>query len=1355
MTETPGLDKLRIFISYSRRDASAADALVEALAARGFEITIDRRDLPFGEKWRDELAEFIRLSDTVLWMISAASVKSKWVNWELDEVAKRSKRLVPVMVADTARDALPRQLGEIHIFPVSGVFNVGRDLDALVRVLETDLAWLKQASRLQDRAAEWISKGRPSALLLSRAALFDAERWKDQRPPKAPAPAQEALDLLHASRREATRRLRRWAIGSSLAATFAIALAFFAFFQRGIARDRAVVAQNRLVQLMVDHGKRDIGDGNLLRAWRWFAEALVTDAATDRAREDAHRQRIAGTRAQLPELAFNEVVGSGHLVARFSPDGAWLLVIGSAFGPIIDVAAREVHDMSAIAPPSGPCQLGEVTYLHDQPRRIALVNDCYEEGRRWAELTVRDFGSSVPPLTRSVPNGRVTLSSDGSRALVIPEDDSDAPREAIVYDVPSWQPLGQFWVGSTRIVGALSQDGRVAAILDRQRVSIYEVDGSSRAKPVREFETGDRERDEWSRVTLSPDGRFVVVSSDKRFMQWSTDRDELMLHSGSENKLIDVTFSPDSCRFLTVSERQDRSRRSDVWNNCENAGGRPETTVEHETALEQWHHTMAGGGAAAATIMGATARNPFRRAAIFGPDGETLVTVSAQQKSFRVWRRADGLAVSPALELFGNEEPIVDISPDGRTVVATDYTGRIRVWRLDSIAAPRMLKPVGNRIDSLFFTPQGDRIVAAFFGGGKAIWKVKGSNRAEKEFATYSNDSSSVAYDSKNFRLITGGFDKSVFVWDMGANALGAPAIKTTSNVEALFLDQSGGRLMLETKADNKRVTQLFELQSGRPISEPDPIGEGSLIALNPAGDRALVRSNNNVVVLDPLDGRTIWGPVQCDGTFIRFSADGKAVLCFGPKVFRRLSAESGVDLTPLIDNASAISDTLLGVSEDGARALIRGRSRDSAQVIDTITGKPISSPLEHPANIRNSGFASNGRIVYTSTARSVFLWDADTGDPIAPPLRHDNDVDIVAVDPSGTQVAVSLSKFGAPAGFTDAALVLWQIERASGSAEILQLAAEVNSGQHVEGLGGAIPLQPEQFDTSWKLWNKASGEVAFARSDWRLSRLEQSRTEFARHFHIQWARRERLPDGEFDLAAINDSRNLTDAQQIELLQRAVHSGISNWSLLFELGSAYERVERWPEALATFRQALSLRRDEPTIWIKVADALLRAGSNEEQNNFCTQMYDYFFNSNVPDELSKGAWNLTAASCSVFRGTIDVRTKLLDRAKDDGIDVSQTRDVDTAFYTVLLYRESGIEAVEKRLQIGGRFIAISLLKALDLQQRGKTAEAQSAVDEVLADKQWSRTDSLVVALLRDVEESGLRVDSLPPGAKANR
>ena len=73
MVDTSPAQALKLFISYSRRDLALADRLVTELEARGFAVLIDRRDLPYGEEWQKELADFIRMSDAVIWMVSPDS----------------------------------------------------------------------------------------------------------------------------------------------------------------------------------------------------------------------------------------------------------------------------------------------------------------------------------------------------------------------------------------------------------------------------------------------------------------------------------------------------------------------------------------------------------------------------------------------------------------------------------------------------------------------------------------------------------------------------------------------------------------------------------------------------------------------------------------------------------------------------------------------------------------------------------------------------------------------------------------------------------------------------------------------------------------------------------------------------------------------------------------------------------------------------------------------------------------------------------------------------------------------------------------------------------------------------------
>nr|VFJ65969.1 MAG: TIR domain-containing protein [Candidatus Kentron sp. FW] len=103
-SKTPG--PIRLFISYSRRDLEPARTLAEDLGSNeDFEVKIDFRDLPFGEKFKPELSDLIRDCDTVLWLLTPDSVRSWWCQWELGEVARMHKRLVPVKLRDVDRKA--------------------------------------------------------------------------------------------------------------------------------------------------------------------------------------------------------------------------------------------------------------------------------------------------------------------------------------------------------------------------------------------------------------------------------------------------------------------------------------------------------------------------------------------------------------------------------------------------------------------------------------------------------------------------------------------------------------------------------------------------------------------------------------------------------------------------------------------------------------------------------------------------------------------------------------------------------------------------------------------------------------------------------------------------------------------------------------------------------------------------------------------------------------------------------------------------------------------------------------------------------------------------------------------------
>src|ERR1700736_2930138 len=98
MVESATGEKLKVFISYSRRDSSDfADELVAGLDLAGFAPFLDRHDIAAGEDWEMRLGGLIQQADTVVFVISPAAMKSERCVWEIDKALARSKRLLPVI----------------------------------------------------------------------------------------------------------------------------------------------------------------------------------------------------------------------------------------------------------------------------------------------------------------------------------------------------------------------------------------------------------------------------------------------------------------------------------------------------------------------------------------------------------------------------------------------------------------------------------------------------------------------------------------------------------------------------------------------------------------------------------------------------------------------------------------------------------------------------------------------------------------------------------------------------------------------------------------------------------------------------------------------------------------------------------------------------------------------------------------------------------------------------------------------------------------------------------------------------------------------------------------------------------
>src|SRR5690242_10799298 len=110
-----GREKLKVFISYSRRDSSDfADELVTGLELAGFAPFFDRHDIAAGEDWEMRLGRLIQEADTVVYVISPEAVKSERCIWEIDKTLALSKRLIPVVFKPVPEIDIPQTLGRFQ-----------------------------------------------------------------------------------------------------------------------------------------------------------------------------------------------------------------------------------------------------------------------------------------------------------------------------------------------------------------------------------------------------------------------------------------------------------------------------------------------------------------------------------------------------------------------------------------------------------------------------------------------------------------------------------------------------------------------------------------------------------------------------------------------------------------------------------------------------------------------------------------------------------------------------------------------------------------------------------------------------------------------------------------------------------------------------------------------------------------------------------------------------------------------------------------------------------------------------------------------------------------------------------------
>ena len=188
-------------------DLAFTNELAAALElSADFEILIDHVGIAHGEAWPERLGKLIVECDTMVFVLSPDSVSSEICAWEIREARRLSKRIIPVLWRSVDFAKTPNDLSAINAVPFDGEHAVS-GLPKLVNALKSDLGWLREHTRLGERAVEWEQTGHAAEYLLRGAALVAAREWFDGKPANAPPPTELQRAFLQASEEEESRLL--------------------------------------------------------------------------------------------------------------------------------------------------------------------------------------------------------------------------------------------------------------------------------------------------------------------------------------------------------------------------------------------------------------------------------------------------------------------------------------------------------------------------------------------------------------------------------------------------------------------------------------------------------------------------------------------------------------------------------------------------------------------------------------------------------------------------------------------------------------------------------------------------------------------------------------------------------------------------------------------------------------------------------------------------------------------------------------------------------------------------------------------------------------------------------------------